>query len=307
MAAPGRPLDSKLDSFDGELNRLEERSSDSHGGCAGKDALGVAMTNRLDKTLTAAGESRRTVLAPYVTIGFPSVDTSVEVAAAVVEAGADMLELGVPFSDPLADGPTVQMTSYRALEQGVNVSTCLQAVRRLRSAGVAAPIALLGYYNPYLRYGTARFAMDAAEAGVDGLIVPDLPPEEARPFQRECSAAGMYVIPLLAPTSTDERIKLACQGAGGFVYCVSVTGVTGARSELGSEVADLVGRIRRNTKLPILVGFGVSTSQHFQAIGRFADGAIVGSALMNVVDSAPDGAEARAAADFVRGLREATG
>ena len=265
------------------------------------------MTNRIDETFIAARQLGRSILSPYVTIGFPNVDASVEIAAAVLEAGADMLELGVPFSDPLADGPTVQMTSHRALQQGVNVHTSLEVVRRLRSMGVQAPLVLMGYYNPYLRYGIARFAEDAAEAGVDGLIAPDLPPEEAQPLHRECSARGIYMIPLLAPTSTDERIKLACQSAGGFVYCVSVTGVTGARSELRSEVADLVGRIRRHTELPIVVGFGVSTSDHFEAIGRFADGAIVGSRLMNAVDSAPEGAEARAAADFVRRLRVTQG
>ena len=265
------------------------------------------MKNRIDKTLTTAIELRNMVLAPYITIGFPNLDSSVEIAEAVVDAGADMLELGVPFSDPLADGPTIQMTSYQALKQGVTVSASLGAVRRLRSAKVNVPIALLGYYNPYLRYGTEKFANDAAEAGVDGLIVPDLPPEEALQLQRECSAAGLYLIPLLAPTSTDERIELACQGAGGFVYCVSVTGVTGARSELRSGVVDLVGRIRQHTKLPIIVGFGVSTGGHLKTISRFADGAIVGSALMNIVDSAPKGGEARAAADFVIGLRATEG
>jgi tryptophan synthase alpha chain len=261
------------------------------------------MGNRIDIKLGATKAAGVTALAPFTTIGFPDVDTSAAIAAALLESGSDLLELGVPFSDPLAEGPTIQKTSLHALGQGVNVRICLDVVRRLRAQGIDAPLLLMGYFNPFLRYGQEEFVRDAAGAGVDGLIVPDLPSEEAGPFRRLCRGHRLYLIPLLAPTSTDQRIAQACKQAEGFIYCVSLTGVTGARAELRGGVAELVGRIRRHTDLPVLVGFGVSTSQHVQEIGRFADGVIVGSALMDAIDRAPKGKAVQTAADFVKALK----
>ena len=259
--------------------------------------------NRIDTTLQSARSAGRAVLAPFLTIGFPDLETSLDLAAAVVESGADMLELGVPFSDPLAEGTTVQKTSFRALEGGINTRACLDAVRRLRRAGLEAPIAFMGYYNPYLRYGMDAFVADAAGAGVDGLIVADLPTEESGPLRELCEEQGMHLIPLLAPTSTDKRIAQACQDAKGFIYCVGLTGVTGARREMQSGVEALVGRIRRHTDLPVLVGFGVSRREHVESIGRFADGAVVGSALLDAIDRAPEGTAVQAARDFVAALK----
>jgi tryptophan synthase alpha chain len=261
------------------------------------------MGNRIDSTLADVKAEGRTALVPWVTVGFPDVETSVALAKAIVEAGGDMLELGVPFSDPLADGPTIQMTSGRALAQGVNVKTCLDMVRRLRADGVQAPFILMGYYNPFMKYGVEQFVRDAASAGVDGVIVPDLPPEESGPFRELCERHGVYLVPLLAPTSTDERIAQACKGAKGFIYCVSVTGVTGARAKLSAGVQDLVARIHRYTDLPVLVGFGVSRREHVEAIGKYAQGAVVASALLDAVAKAPKEHAAAVARQFLTSLR----
>ena len=265
------------------------------------------MANRIDLTLQAVKAAGKTALAPFLTIGFPDLETSEAVAAAVLESGGDLLELGVPFSDPLAEGQTIQKTSFQALRQGVNVRTCLGVVQRLRDRGVDAPLILMGYFNPYLRYGLAEFVRDAADSGVDGFIVPDLPTEESGPFKELCEDHNMYLIPMLAPTSTDERILQACKRAKGFIYCVQLTGVTGSRDKLRAGVADLVGNIRRHTDLPVLVGFGVSRPEHVEEISRFADGAIVGSALLDSIDRAPRDKAVQTARDFVKGLRTPDG
>ncbi len=251
------------------------------------------------RSLAAEG---RKAMAPFVTIGHPDVETSEALVEAIIAGGADMLELGIPFSDPLADGPTVQATSYTALRNGVTVAGALESVRRIRARGVEAPLIFMGYYNPYLSYGLERFVADSASAGVDGLIVPDLPAEESGELAALCAEHGLHLIPLLAPTSTDERIASACKAAGGFIYCVSLTGVTGARSRLSGTVEDLVERVRSHTDLPLLVGFGVSRREHVAAIGRFADGAIVASALLDAVGSAAPERRLDVARDFVRGL-----
>lgn len=265
------------------------------------------MSNRIDSTLAELRGAGRTALVPFVTAGFPDVPTSEALAEAVIEAGGDMLEIGVPFSDPLADGPTIQMTSYGALQQGVNVQTALRMVGNLRRRGVSAPLIFMGYYNPFLRYGLEKFVRDAASAGLDGVIVPDLPTEESGPFRLLCEGAGIYLIPLLAPTSTDERIAEACRDAKGFIYCVSLTGVTGARDRLALGVGELVARIRKHSDLPVMVGFGVSRREHVEAIGGFADGAVVASALLGAVNEAPPGEALQTARDFVRRLRAADG
>ena len=180
-------------------------------------------------------------------------------------------------------------------------------VRNLRAKGVEVPLIFMGYFNPFLRYGVDKFVRDAADAGLDALIVPDLPTEEVGPFKIMCEQHGIYVIPLLAPTSTDRRIERACKDANGFIYCVSVTGVTGARRELASGISDLVGRIRRYTDLPVLVGFGVSHRRHVEEIGRFADGAVVASALLAAIDKSPRDLVLDTARQFVTGLKTAEG
>ena len=261
------------------------------------------MTNRIDATLAALRAEGKDILAPFVTLGYPDMATSEEMAVAILEAGADMLELGIPFSDPLADGPTVQMTSFRALENGATLHNALDSLQRLRSRGVSSPLIFMGYLNPFLNYGMEKFAEDAADAGMDGIIIPDLPPEEAPPYQAILAAHNIHLIPLLAPTSTDARIEQACKQASGFIYCVSVTGVTGARSELSGGVEGLARRIREHTDLPILVGFGVSRHEHVVNISRFAEGAIVASAMLDNVSKVPIEDAAETAARFVRGLR----
>ena len=202
------------------------------------------MPNRIDTTLGRLRQNGQQALGPFVTIGFPDIPTSEALARVILEAGGDMLELGVPFSDPLADGPTVQMSSYRALQNGVTVSRCIETVKNLRDGGVDAPLVLMGYYNPFLHYGLERFLDDAAIAGMDGMIVPDLPTEEAAQLSEMAAERGIHLIPLLAPTSSDERIRDACESARGFIYCVNFTGVTGARRLSSQSTPALVERIQ---------------------------------------------------------------
>ena len=261
------------------------------------------MPNRIDVTLSRLRGAGEKALAPFLTVGFPDVPTSEALALAALEAGADMLELGIPFSDPLAEGPTIQMTSYRALQNGVTLDTVLDVVTRLRASQPEAPLILMGYYNPFLQFGVEGFVQRARDAGADGVIVPDLPTEESGEFKETCEGHGVYLIPLLAPTSSDLRIAAACKGARGFIYCLSLTGVTGARRSLSSDAAHLVGRVRQHSDLPLLVGFGVSQRKHVEEIGGFADGAIVGSALLDAVDKAPLDRAADTVRGFVRALK----
>ena len=214
-----------------------------------------------------------------------------------------MLELGVPFSDPLADGATVQLTSLQALERGVTLNTCLKILDNVRNRGVNAPLIFMGYYYPFLKYGISQFIRECSDIGVDGLIITDLPTEESHTFAKEAKENEIHLIPLLAPTSTDERIESACRLAGGFIYCVRLTGVTGARANLSSGVEALVGRIRQHTDLPIMVGFGVSSKQDVDNIGRFADGAVVGSALLDAISHSDEGQEFNVVAEFIYRLK----
>ncbi len=260
------------------------------------------MTERMDAALQQLVRERRTGIFPYVTIGFPSVEDTMAIVPAIEAAGADVIELGVPYSDPLADGPTIQAASYRALEAGMDSAGCLDVVRRLRAARVKVPLLFMGYYNPILSYGIEAYAKDCAEAGLDGLIVVDLPPEESGPLHAALRAHGLALIALLAPTSTDERIALGTAEAEGFVYCVSVAGVTGARTDLPPDLPDFIQRVRAHTKLPIAVGFGIAERRHVEAVAGYADAAMVGSALINVIDSAPPAERAQQAAAFVAGL-----
>ena len=237
----------------------------------------------------------RTGLVLFLTAGVPDMAATMELVPALVQAGADCIELGVPFSDPLADGPTIQASSFHALRNGVTPDDCIQAVGALRDQVPDTPLVLMGYYNPILSYGLPAFGRDARQAGVDGIIVPDLPAEESGPLLEACMPNGIHVIPLLAPTSTDSRIERACSTASGFVYCVSLAGVTGARDELPPGVFQLLVRVRRHTSLPLAVGFGISRRDHVTAIGGHAQAAVVGSALLKIImDSARDGLVERA-------------
>lgn len=252
---------------------------------------------------SAASAGRTAALMPYFTLGYPDRAASLDIITAI-GPDSDLLELGVPFSDPLADGPTVQHSSQVSLEGGATLAGCLEMISELRRRGLAAPVLLFGYYNPFLAYGLERLARDARVAGAQGFIVPDLPPEEADEFEEAADREGLAYVHFLAPTSSPKRIEAVTARARGFIYLVSVTGVTGARQALGADLADFVDRVRARTGVPLAVGFGISTPEQAAAVGGMADGVIAGSALINAVDRAETDKPSAAAA-FVRALRRA--
>ncbi len=267
----------------------------------------LPVPSRIGAAFAAAKAEGRTALIPFVTAGYPNLAMTEQLIPALVRGGADLIEIGVPFSDPLADGATVQRASQAALANGVRLADCLPLVERLRARhGVQVPLLLMGYYNPILQYGPDRFAADAAEAGVDGFIVPDLPTEESDELLAACRAHGRDLIFLLAPTSTEARIADVAARASGFVYCVSLRGVTGARQQL-PDLEEYVGRVRRATNLPLAIGFGVSTAEHVRQVGMVADGAVVASALINHLERLPESEQPAAAEAFVRALGEPSG
>jgi tryptophan synthase alpha chain len=259
--------------------------------------------DRIAAAFAIARAGGRAALMPYYPLGYPDAGTSLAVVAAVAEAGADLIELGVPFSDPLADGVTIQRATHVALQQGMTPARCLELVARLRASGVQQPLLLMGYTNPILAFGLERFVAQAIASGVDGLIVPDLPPEEALPLEQACNLGGAALVYLLAPGTPPERASAIAARSSGFLYLVSVAGVTGARSALPEQLADFVSRTRRLSHLPLAVGFGIATAAQAGAVGRMADGVIVGSALIDCVANAP--LPAQAAHGFVSGLRAA--
>lgn len=260
--------------------------------------------SRIASTFTHLADSGRKALIMYLTVGYPTLHAAREIVPALVKAGANMIELGVPFSDPLADGVTIQKATQQALLNKVNVRHCLQTVRDLRGDGVEVPLLFMGYYNPLLQYGLDRFASEAAEAGTDGLIVPDLPPEEAGDLLAACQANHLDLIFFVAPTSTEARIQQVAELASGFIYCVSLTGVTGARTSIPASLPQLLERVRSRTSLPLAVGFGVSQPEQAREVATVADGVIVGSALVNIVEHSVEKGVAEAA-EFTEGLRDA--
>lgn len=245
----------------------------------------------------------RPAFMPYSVLGYPTRQAGLEVIKTLAAVGADLLELGVPFSDPLADGPTIQAATQKSLENGVTLKDCLAMVRELRQQRVDTPALLMGYVNPLLAYGLAQFAADAAAAGVDGLIVPDLPPEEAAELETACAQHGLALVYLLAPTSTPDRIKLVAERSQGFIYLVSLTGVTGAREALSDGLADFVARVRKVAKTPLAVGFGIARPDQAAAVAQLADGVIIGSALINAAGKSDQ--PAQAAAEFLHPIRAA--
>jgi tryptophan synthase alpha subunit len=264
--------------------------------------------SRIKEAFARLRAQRRTGLVAFLTAGYPSVEETLQLVSALIEGGADVIELGVPFSDPLGEGPTIQRSSHQALDRGVTPAVCLDVVAALRAQGVEAPIVLMGYYNPLLAYGLQEFCRDAAAAGADGVITVDLPPEESHPLRDACRQNGLDLVYLLAPTSTDERIELVAGLASGFVYCVSVAGVTGAREELPPSLSQFVGRVRARTPLPVAVGFGISKPKHFRAVARIADAAVIGSAIIDEIDRSDPSERARKVkryAEVVTGRRRA--
>jgi len=238
---------------------------------------------KLFKTLAARGEK---ALIPYLTAGDPDLATTSTLVLEMARRGADLIEIGVPFSDPLADGPTIQAACCRALEQGVHLENVLALVHRLRQ-DIDTPLVLMGYYNPMLHYGLDRLASDAAAAGVDGFIIPDLPGEEAGPWIKACRQAGLATVFLAAPTSGDDRIKALAKLTRGFLYYVSVTGITGARAGLPPDLQEALQRVRSLVTCPLAVGFGISTPEQVAALAPFVDGVVVGSAIVSRIAAKP--------------------
>ncbi len=233
------------------------------------------------KNKIAEAFNNKPIFMPYFPLGYPDLETSVNVIEALAKNGADLIEVGLSFSDPLADGPVIQQATQVALEKGITVKKSLEAVKELRQRGVTIPLILMGYYNPMLAYGLEKFIHDAREAGADGFIIPDLPLEEAEEFQ---SINGdMPLIQMLAPTSPDERMESIARNAKGFIYLVSVTGVTGERREISSDLGDLIQRVRAHTSAPVCVGFGIGTPEQAKQVGQLADGVIVGSACVKTI------------------------
>ncbi|MBC8161221.1 MAG: tryptophan synthase subunit alpha [Roseiflexaceae bacterium] len=261
------------------------------------------MTSRIAETFARCKAEGRIALMPYLMVGYPERGSTMALAPALEQAGADLFELGVPFSDPLADGATIQRAAEQSLRNGVRLPDCLRTAADLRAAGLQAPLVMMGYYNPFLQYGIDRLCADAQAAGVDGLIIPDLPPEEAEEASAACQANQLDLICFVAPTTPEPRIRQIAQIASGFIYCVALTGVTGARTELWSGLPDFLARVRQHTDLPLVVGFGISTAAHIRQVGAYADGAIVASALINTLDALAPEAQTAGAAAFVRGLR----
>ena len=257
---------------------------------------------RIQQAFLQAQAAGRAALMPYFTIGYPTQDQSENILAAIAAAGADLIELGIPFSDPLADGPTIQQSTQVALEQGITPAACLEVVAGLRQRGVTQPLLLMGYINPLLTYGVENFVHQAQIAGADGLIVPDLPPEEAADLLAACQKYRLALVFLAAPNSSPERLAKLANQTSGFLYLVSLTGVTGARERLPQDLNTFIQRARKVARTPLVVGFGISSPLQARQVGALADGVIVGSALIRVVAQADQPEQAAAA--FVAALRE---
>jgi tryptophan synthase alpha chain len=243
--------------------------------------------SRLNDAFRDSKREKRAAFVPYVTAGDPSLERCVEIVRALARAGADVIELGVPFSDPIADGPTNQRAAERALAAGTTLSGVLAAVEVVRQ-DLEVPIVLFTYANPVLRYGIKAFAEDAATAGVDGVLFTDVPAEEMAPFENHIGAAGLDLIMLVTPTSTRQRMKAAARFGGGFLYLVSRTGVTGVRQDLDAGLADNIRMARKVSRLPVAVGFGISTPEQVARVAENADGVVVGSALVSRIGAMGD-------------------
>ncbi|MFI5166770.1 MAG: tryptophan synthase subunit alpha [Thermoanaerobaculales bacterium] len=269
-------------------------------------ASGWAVSRRLDHAFARAAKARRAAFIPYISAGDPSPAHTLVLVRALERAGADLVELGVPFSDPIADGPTNQRAAERALAQGTTLSSVLEIVRELRYVS-ELPVVLFTYFNPVHAYGLSRFAVDAASAGVDGVLFTDVPAEEAAPPHDALANVGLDLVPLLAPTSTRERIKAVRKLAGSFVYFVSRAGVTGVRDHLEEGLEDQVRLVRKLTRTRVAVGFGVSTPEQVQRVARFADGVVVGSAIVDLIGELGNRAELPGEIEsFARSLALAT-
>lgn len=257
--------------------------------------------SRIDAKIAELNAAGKKAFVTYVMAGDPDYETGLEIVKGLPSAGVDIIELGLPFTDPMADGPTIQLAGQRALEAGQNLEKTLQYARELRKTDDTTPIVLMGYYNPIYSHGVDRFLADASEAGIDGLIIVDLPPEEDDELCIPAQKAGINFIRLATPTTDDKRLPKVLQNTSGFVYYVSVTGITGAAAAQSSEVAPEVARIKSHTDLPVIVGFGIKTPEAARDIAAVADGAVVGSAI---VDRVAKGDSVQDILAFVRSLAD---
>ena len=260
--------------------------------------------SRIQKRFDGLKSKGEKALVAFVTAGDPDLETTRELFSVIEEGGADIIELGVPFSDPLADGPVIQAASQRSLKSGTTLKKIIQLVRDIRQSS-QLPIVLMTSFNPVFAYGQEAFVSDAVEAGVDGVIIPDLPPEEAGEFDGLAQAQALDVIYLLAPTSTSDRIQMVGSKSRGFIYYVSLTGVTGARDSLAKGVEEKVAQIKQNTALPVLIGFGISGPSQAKAASQCSDGVIVGSAIVRMIEENSNSAERNEKLkDFVRSVKQ---
>jgi tryptophan synthase alpha chain len=255
----------------------------------------------LSRIASVFAQAKHTVLIPYLTVGYPSVETTLKAVPLFTENGCGIIELGIPFSDPLADGATIQQASYQALSKGVTPSVCFEVAREL-SRRVKIPLVFMTYYNPVLKFGLEQFCLKCAEAGIDGLIIPDLPPDEGTELEESTKRHSLDLIYLLSPASTEERIRLVTSRSSGFIYLVSLTGVTGARDRLPEELEGFVAKVRRRTEKPLCVGFGVSTPEQARRVAKVADGVIVGSRIMQLLD---EDKSLESACSFIKCVRNA--
>ncbi len=256
----------------------------------------------MSRITSVFAKTKHKTLIPYVTVGYPNIEATLKVVPLLAENGADIVELGIPFSDPLADGVTIQKSSFKALQQGISPRSCLDIAKQLR-AKVDIPLVFMTYYNPVFHYGLEKFCSTCVASGVDGLIIPDLPPQEGAELEDVTRKQDLDLIYLLAPTSPEERIKLVGQRSRGFIYLVSVTGVTGARDKLPADLEVFVSRVKELVSQPLCVGFGISTPQQAKRVSRLADGVIVGSRIIQLMESG----DLQPVGEFIKGLREALG
>jgi tryptophan synthase alpha chain len=253
--------------------------------------------HKISRAFEQAQQEHRGVLIPYFMCGYPSAEQTVQLVLAAMESGADIVELGIPFSDPLADGATIQHAGHEALQHGMTIRGCMEVAKQIAQHN-ETPLIFMGYYNPILAYGIERFCIAARESGVSGLIVPDLPPEEADALQMAAYDQGLVLIFLIPPTTPDERIvniaERSASTPGGFIYCVSLSGVTGARKELPPHLQSFIEHVRsftRDKHIPLAVGFGLNTPEHIAQVTHYAEGVVVGSAIVNMIDDYKDESE----------------
>jgi tryptophan synthase alpha chain len=267
----------------------------------------ASTTSRIAPAFDKARDENRAALIPFLTVGYPTIEAAKELVLAIAAGGADLIEIGIPFSDPLADGATVQRTSQVALENGASLATGFELAAYARANGVEVPLVFMGYINPFFQYGIEKLAADSARIGVDGFIIPDMPIEESDDIRVPLAEHGVDLIYMVAPTSTDRRIAQVAERANGFVYCVALTGVTGARSSMADNLGPYIEKVRSQVDAPLAIGFGISTPDHVRQAAAIGDGVVVASALINYLDTLPLDEQPAAATRFVREFADATG